>query len=335
MNDMTSSTLESAISTGATSIPEVSIVVIAYNEQARIVDCVASIAAQTYTDTEIIVVDDGSLDGTVAVLRDAFGYEDRLRIIELGTNQGRGAARLAGLEATRGRLIGFVDADIVLTPTWLDDLLEALPGHSAVSGIAVPDGDCAVLWRIFRPSARVKAGSEQITGNNVLFDGDVIREIGFDAQSRLGEDFRLASRMRGLGHELATVAHVTVEHREAKTYRKAFHWLYESGVDASSLLAEFGRFRLPDLTWMIWLVCQVVIAATMLAAPRAALALIAVSFLTTSAVAFGHAYSRFDPARHPLRWMAAAVANIPLMNAYLVGRTIGTGRLALRRLTGN
>lgn len=313
--------------------PEVSVIVIAYNEQERIVECVASIVAQTYSDVEIVVVDDGSTDATVAVLRAGFLDEARLRIVELGTNQGRGAARAAGLETARGRLIGFVDADIVLDPNWLHELRAALPGRSAVSGIAVPDGDCAVVWRMFRPAARVKAGSEQITGNNVLFDGSVIRELGFDAHSRLGEDFRLASRMRGLGYELATVTHVTVEHREAKTYRKAFRWLYDSGVDASALLAEFGRFRLPDLAWAGWLSAQLLLAGALAAYPMLAGLIMTASAALTTSVAFAHAYSRFDPLRHPGRWLAAAVANVPLIGAYLVGRTVGTVRVALRGLT--
>ena len=310
--------------------PSVSIVVIAYNEEARIADCVASIAAQGFLDTEIIVVDDGSLDGTVDVLRRSFAGEGRLRVLELGSNQGRGAARLAGLSATRGELIAFVDADIVLPPTWLQELVAALPGHSAVSGIAVPDGDCAVLWRMFSPTARVKAGSEEITGNNVLFVGSVIREIGFDAQSRLGEDFRLAGRMRAAGHTLATVPGITVEHHEAKTYRKALRWLYESGVDASSLLQEFGRVRLPDLAWLAWLVAHLFLLTALAARPASALLVGLLSFVCSSAIAFAHAYSRFDPRRRSGRWVLAALANIPLMTGYLIGRTVGTARVIAR-----
>lgn len=311
-------------------VPAVSVVVIAYNEQARIADCVASIAAQSYRDTEIIVVDDGSLDATVEVLRRTFATDVRLRVIELGTNQGRGAARLAGLSATRGEHIAFVDADIVLPPTWLQELMTALPGHSAVSGIAVPDGDCAVLWRMFSPTARVKAGSEEITGNNVLFVGSVIREIGFDAQSRLGEDFRLAGRMRAAGHTLATVPGITVEHHEAKTYRKALRWLYESGVDASSLLQEFGRLRMPDLAWMVWLVAHVFLIAGVVVRPSLASLAVLSSFALSTAIAFAHAFSRFDPSRRTGRWLLAAVANIPLMTGYLIGRTVGTTKVIAR-----
>jgi len=312
--------------------PRVSVIVIAYNEQERIGDCVASITAQSFEDIEIVIVDDGSTDSTVDRLQAAFSDETRLRILELGQNRGRGAARLAGLEAARGDLIAFVDADIVLQGAWLQSLLDNLPGHSAVSGIAVPDGDCAVIWRMFRPTARIHAGSEQITGNNVLFVGDVIREIGFDATSKLGEDFRLASRMRGLGHRLATVSEVTVEHREAKTYRKAFRWLFDSGVDATSLFVEFGRVRLPDVTWLAWLLGQCALVTLLAMTPISLFVVGAISGILTASVAFGHVYSRFDPRLHPIRWLLAAFANVPLMGAYLVGRTVGAVRILLRSL---
>jgi glycosyltransferase involved in cell wall biosynthesis len=309
----------------------VSIVVIAYNEQSRILDCLNSIQTQTFSDIEVIVVDDGSLDKTPELLLQYSLSEPRLRVIAFESNKGRGAARLAGLQAASSPLIAFVDADIVLSPSWLQSLVDALPGHSAVSGIAVPDGDCAVLWRIFRPTARINPGSEQITGNNVLFLGDVIREIGFDAHSRLGEDFRLASRLRALGHSLATIPSVTVQHREAKTYAKAILWLYESGVDASSLLLEFRRIRLPDITWATWFTLHLLLLPVALLLSVYPLLVLLTSTILTVLPALGHAFARFQPFPHPLRFLAASLANIPLMTAYLIGRTVGTLRLLFSR----
>ena len=312
-----------------------SLIVIAYNEEKRIVECVSSILAQEYRgEYEVIVVDDGSVDHTVAVLRARFPGESRLRIVELGVNQGRGAARDAGIQAALGGTVGFVDADIVLPLDWLHLLSSELEGRSAVSGIAVPDGDCAVLWRIFKPEARVKAGSEQITGNNVLFVGDVIRANGFDRSSKLGEDFRLASRLRSEGHVLATIGSVSVEHREAKSYRKAVRWLFESGVDASRLLVEFSRVRMPDLSWFGWAVASsmggALLAAGAISVGSAALG----EFLLISVVAAGHCWSRFDPRKHPGRWLAACVANIPLIAAYLIGRSVGVLVVGYERMTG-
>lgn len=301
----------------------VSIVVIAFNEEVRIVDCLNSISGQSYYNMEIIVVDDGSTDNTVGVIRESFPSDDRIKIIELGSNQGRGAARLTGLEAATGSLIGFVDADIVLSPDWLDTLILALHGRSAVSGVAVPDGDCAVIWRIFRPVARVTPGSEEITGNNVLFQGDIIREIGFDPKSRLGEDFRLASRMRGLGHSLATITSVVVEHREAKSYTKAIRWLYDSGVDAASLLLEFRRVRTPDIAWFIWFLTHLVLIAYILVDPDGFVVYALISIFLTGFIAFSHVFARFDPRPNPRGWLLAGLANIILMSAYLVGRSVG------------
>ena len=93
-----------------------SIVIPAYNEADRLPRALESIRAylgQTFqpTEVEVIVVDDGSIDDTVKVIRKQFSDWDRLRILELPQNEGKGAAVRAGCIAALGDFVLFSDAD--------------------------------------------------------------------------------------------------------------------------------------------------------------------------------------------------------------------------------
>jgi glycosyltransferase involved in cell wall biosynthesis len=94
---------------------QVSVIIPALNAAATIARTLESVFAQTYTDFEIIVVNDGSTDGTVRVLA---GYGDRLKVVSQ-ENRGISAARNAGARASSGRYLAFLDADDL----WLPDKL--------------------------------------------------------------------------------------------------------------------------------------------------------------------------------------------------------------------
>jgi len=90
--------------------PLVSIVIPCYNAEAFVGEAIESALNQTYPNVEVIVVDDGSTDGSVDVIR-SFG--ERVRW-ETGPNHGGGAARNRGIEISCGELIQFLDSDDVL-----------------------------------------------------------------------------------------------------------------------------------------------------------------------------------------------------------------------------
>ncbi len=95
--------------------PKLSIIVPVYNVEAYLEECVHSLLAQTYQELEVILIDDGSKDGSGA-LCDSFAQTDERIVVIHQVNQGVSAARNAGLRAAHGAYIGFVDADDWIEP---------------------------------------------------------------------------------------------------------------------------------------------------------------------------------------------------------------------------
>lgn len=106
------------------SSPElISVIVPCYNIAPYIESCVKTILQQTYTSIEVILVDDGSTDGTADILDRLALMDARIRVIHQ-PNGGVTRARFAGIEAAKGDWIGFVDGDDAIEPDMYERLLE-------------------------------------------------------------------------------------------------------------------------------------------------------------------------------------------------------------------
>jgi glycosyltransferase involved in cell wall biosynthesis len=103
--------------------PKVSVVIPTYNRAANVRKGIESVLAQTFTDFEVIVVDDGSSDDTGKILGQIFG--DRIRYYTQ-TNQGASVARNKGIEEARGEWIAFLDSDDLWEPDKLEWQFKAL-----------------------------------------------------------------------------------------------------------------------------------------------------------------------------------------------------------------
>lgn len=103
--------------------PTVSIVMPCYQNAGTLQRSVRSVQAQTFADWELIAVDDGSTDGTGALLDELAAGEPRMRVLHR-ENGGVSCARNAGMDAARGTWLFFLDADDLLTPDALSTLLD-------------------------------------------------------------------------------------------------------------------------------------------------------------------------------------------------------------------
>lgn len=109
---------------------KISVVIPAYNIQNYLKAALNSVSAQTYRDLEILVVDDGSTDGTAEVAQACADEDPRIRVI-CKANGGVTSARLRGVAEATGQYIGFVDGDDYIEPQMYERLLRNLKEHSA------------------------------------------------------------------------------------------------------------------------------------------------------------------------------------------------------------
>ncbi len=109
----------------------VSVIIPAFNAGGMIAESIASAAAQTLTDIEIIVIDDASTDDTAAVVAAMAGGEPRLRLLRQPVNRGPSSARNDGIAAARGRWLALLDADDGYAPDRLATLVALAEAQDA------------------------------------------------------------------------------------------------------------------------------------------------------------------------------------------------------------
>jgi glycosyltransferase involved in cell wall biosynthesis len=117
-------------------MPAVSIIMPAYNVVSYVGDAIRSALAQTYADFELIVVDDGSQDGTADVVRQLARDDSRIHLVQ-HPNRGLAGARNSAMRAARGTYFALLDSDDLWEPDFLAEqigILEARPDIDIVTG---------------------------------------------------------------------------------------------------------------------------------------------------------------------------------------------------------
>ena len=158
-------------SAGVPGAPDLSLVIPAYNERESVVplfDELREVLAQVGRSYEIVMVDDGSLDGTAEWLVREAGRDPRVVPVLLAGNHGQSAAIAAGLRHARGAVIVTLDADLQNDPADLPRLLAGLESADVVSGVRARRHD---HW-LRRVSSRIANGVRRMAL------GDPITDIG-------------------------------------------------------------------------------------------------------------------------------------------------------------
>jgi hypothetical protein len=185
-------------------MPLVSVVLAARDAEVTIGEAVQSVLGQSVQDLELLVVDDGSKDGTGGVL-DAVA-DDRLRVVRNDTPLGLAGALNVGLDAARGAYVARMDADDVALPGWLEAVLARITREPrlAVVGTGMIDLlPAGVLGTVHRMPAGVRsvrwAGlfSSPFFHSTVALDRSVLDEhaLRYDSSFGESEDYELWTRL--------------------------------------------------------------------------------------------------------------------------------------------
>ena len=145
----------------------VSIIVVNWNRAGLLNDCLRALCSQSYSDYEIIVVDNGSADDSVTMVKEHFPL---VTLVELTENRGFTGGNAAGLEVAVGEFIALVNNDACVAPDWLEKLLRPMLMDSAI-------GICASKL-IIDGSEAIDSAGDGITTAGVGFN----RGLGMDSQ---------------------------------------------------------------------------------------------------------------------------------------------------------
>lgn len=168
-------------------VPFVSIIVPVYNVEAYVGECIESILSQTYDRIQIILVDDGSTDGSCEIC-DSYGRRDsRIRVVHK-RNGGLSDARNVGLAVAEGDFVSFIDSDDRVSPVFIETLCVAA-GQSNCGLVAVPGG------RPFRDGDMVELEDDVVLDGRlrVLSDVEYLR-LMFYQKIVTGAPWRLYAR---------------------------------------------------------------------------------------------------------------------------------------------
>ncbi len=215
--------------------PRVSVVVCAYDAERTMDDCLASLRTLNYPDYEVVVVNDGSTDRTLAIAEkhkqvyDADPGGPRLEIISQA-NKGLSVARNVGAAAATGEIIAYTDSDCVPDPDWLAFLIYKFvrSGFVAVGGPNFPPPEPSLV-----PAAvAVSPGgpmhvllndevAEHIPGCNMAFTKKVLDEInGFEPIfAAAGDDVDFCWRLQNRGYAIGFSPAATVWHYRRNTVK--------------------------------------------------------------------------------------------------------------------
>lgn len=215
---------------GAPATPDISIVIPVYNRADTIGRAIASCRAQSFATFEIIVVDDGSTDETLA--RVAAIADLRLQVVRHDVNRGGGAARNSGIDAARGRFVALLDSDDEWLPEKLarqHALLTAVDDPLAVAyaPILVQHGPGSSRYRRQRP---IRTGESvldylclsgaTIQSSTLMLDSALARRVRFNPNLRHHQDYDFALRLQSAGARfLSDREPLSIWHNDARDGR--------------------------------------------------------------------------------------------------------------------
>jgi glycosyltransferase involved in cell wall biosynthesis len=235
----------------------VSVIIPAFNAAGFIEQCLASVVRQTFTEFEVIVVNDGSTDETPRLLEKLSKQDRRIRWID-SPNRGVSHARNLAMRDARGNVFALIDADDQWEPTFLQELLDEMRRHpetSIVSGNALNEGGAALHGRPVTPwpsPVQNVTFLDLIEHEDSVFIMSVLkRQVyetlgGFNEALHHSEDYEFWLRALGAGFRLIRYPKPLGRYRRSETSATAnLKALLEANLDVLSRADQFSRTITP------------------------------------------------------------------------------------------
>ncbi len=185
--------------------PAVSFVVPVHNCEQFVREAIDSVLAQTLRDFELILIDDGSTDGSPDILAEYAAGEPRVRVLRHETARGSGAARNTGIDVARADLLALGDADDVALPERLERQKAYLDEHPNVDFVASPYAIVDVENTLIGVR-RIRCAADELpdrlrrychlAANAAMYRTRIVREVGgYRPGFRAAQDYDLLLRL--------------------------------------------------------------------------------------------------------------------------------------------
>ena len=243
-----------------TDLPLISVVVPVYRVEKYLDHCIQSIAEQTYSNLEILLVDDGSPDGSGAICDRWAARDSRIRVFHK-QNAGAGAARNTALDAARGEIITFVDSDDYLHPNMFShlcglmkdgvEIAECEIGITERDDLAMDDGTGAeILVCETEEALRLHIQDEVFrqTPPNKLYRRKCVGDIRFPEGNLIDDEFftyKVLGNARKLAHSCACM--YAYRQQSGSAMHKPYSLRRLQGLDAKLQRLGYFEQRFPGL----------------------------------------------------------------------------------------
>jgi glycosyltransferase involved in cell wall biosynthesis len=205
------------------SIPSVSIVMPVYNAAPYVAEALDSMLRQDHTDFECIVIDDGSTDGSDAVIS---GFKDpRIRHLRNEANKGLVSTLNRGLRESRGRYIARMDGDDISLPGRLSKQVAYLDAYPQVDVVASvvrlvdASGNATGYWKEDREHVTGESIRDFLPVNNciahpsIMARAETLKAFGYQDSQKQAEDYDLWLRLTAAGKVIHKIAEPLLLHR--------------------------------------------------------------------------------------------------------------------------
>ncbi|MBU4263837.1 MAG: glycosyltransferase [Proteobacteria bacterium] len=252
-------------------LPDISVVITCFNEEANIADCLAGLVTQSYPAEkyEIIVVDGNSTDTTITVI-EAIARQQKNISLLIEPKKGTAAGRNTGIRAARFDHVAFIDADCEAPPEWLEVLAvnylkqkQQNPAIIAVGGKNIPPVGADFFMRAIGVSLDSYMGSfnsaqgrqffenrpvDSLATLNVLYDKATLEKIGcFDETlASEAEDADLNFRLKQAGYGMFFISQSYVWHKMRPTPASWLKNMFRYGKGRARLLKRYPAMWRPS-----------------------------------------------------------------------------------------
>lgn len=272
---------------------KVSIIIPAFNEKNNIRSCLKSISSQRYKKIEIILVDDCSYDNTLLIAKKvSSSLKLNLKTVRLNKHKERGIARNIGAKASTGDYLFFIDADMKLGKSVIEECIKLVCNDSNVKGIVIPEEPFGEgFWvQCRRLEKRCYLGDERIEAAR-FFERKAFWKVGgWDDNMISGEDWDLTRRIRTC-YKISRIKSLLYHNEYNLTLRKTIKKKFYYGFVSHTYL-EKNPLNLSIIFFLIFRPSFIRNWKMIISDPLHGIGMFIIKIVEMSAVGMGYLFSK-------------------------------------------